>query len=191
MCAKCKFFFASFSLQTNETHPGCNTSPSSFHNHSGILFDTVFFLGIRPASQTCSPSSTLSLSKTFYNNFHIVTVQTILRSKFWVVCKQEKCWKTYVGNFWCFPTWIFFTWVAGYFLPELGIVVFFHSFCFGHMRWLPEASRSLEDPHSILGHVLRDTRKDKAVATEGSWKHQLIHWAFAEQSSYREPPEGK
>lgn len=73
MCAKCKFFFASFSLQTNETHPGCNTSPSSFQKNSGILFDTVFFLGIRPASQTCSPSSTLSLSKTFYNNFHRVT----------------------------------------------------------------------------------------------------------------------
>lgn len=69
--------------------------------------------------------------------------------------------KIYVGNFWCFPTWIFFfffnCWVFPFRIRDSG---FFHSFCFGHMRWLPEASRSLEDPHSILRQALRDTRKD-------------------------------
>lgn len=149
---KFKFFFASFSLQTNETHPGWNTSPSSFQKCSSTLFDIVFFLGIRPASQTCSPSSTLSLS--FYKNFRIVAIKTILRSKFWVVCKQEKRWRFLWEISGAFQPGFFFLscWVFPFRIRDS---CFFYSFCFGHMRWLPVASRSWEDPHSILGHQKR------------------------------------
>lgn len=42
---------------------------------------SFFFFWIRPASQICSHSSTLSLSNTSLNNFHIVDVETILRPK--------------------------------------------------------------------------------------------------------------
>lgn len=123
MCAKPKYFFISFSLQSNEMHPGCNTSPPSFQKYSGTRFHIAFFLGIKLASQTCSPSSTLSLSNTFHNNFHIVTLWTILRSKSLELPVNKKnaedlCEKL----FGAFQAGFFSTWAAGFFLSELSIV---------------------------------------------------------------------
>lgn len=60
-------------------HPGCNTSLPSFQKHSSIPFQAATFLGIKP--QASSASSTLSLSGTFCNNSHVMSVGIILPAK--------------------------------------------------------------------------------------------------------------
>lgn len=78
--AKPKLFFTSFSPKSHEA-PWLQHQPSSFSKKYSISpAQIAFFLGIKSASQTCSPF-TRSLSNTFCNNSHMVTVGTTLPAK--------------------------------------------------------------------------------------------------------------